>query len=289
MKTNRRTFIASSTASLALSGIGHAVSRPPRFHISVQQYSFNKQLRSGKLALMDFPATVVKGTGIKHLEYFNGHMMEKAGNTKWFKALKKRCDDLGVTNEFMLCKTQAFIDSPEADIRAKAVEELKPWMEAIKLLGGWGVRVDVKHPGDFEAQKKHAVNGLVTLSNVANTMGLDILVENHGGFSGNGLWVADVMERVALKNCGTLPDFQNFKNYDPYKGVTEMMPYAKAVCAKAKTFDKKGNETQIDYGRMMQIVIASKFSGCIGIEFAGRDLAPIEGILATKQLIQRYI
>jgi sugar phosphate isomerase/epimerase len=118
---------------------------------------------------------------------------------------------------------------------------------------------------------------------------MDILVENHGGFSGNGLWVADVMERVALKNCGTLPDFQNFKDYDPYKGVEEMMPYAKAVCAKAKSFDAQGNESNVDYARMMKIIKDSGFSGYIGIEFEGHDIPPAEGILATKKLIERHI
>ena len=118
-------------------------------------------------------------------------------------------------------------------------------------------------------------------------MDMTIMVENHGGHSGNGLWVADVMERVALDNCGTLPDFQNFKAYDPYKGVKEMMPYAKAVCAKAKAFDAQGNESNVDYARMMGIVKDAGFSGYIGIEYEGHDPAPVEGILATKRLLEK--
>ena len=287
-RTSRRTFIAQLTAAAAATPLAFAVQeRAPRFRLGVQQYSFNHALRNGELDPLDYPKTVVEGTGIKHLEYYNGHYMDKAGNTKWFQELRQRGDDLGVTNEFMLCRSKNALDSPERAIRDKAVEEYKPWLDGMKRLGGWGIRVDTRHKGDFEEQKRYAVEGLVTLCNAAKQMDMTIMVENHGGHSGNGLWVADVMERVALDNCGTLPDFQNFKAYDPYKGVKEMMPYAKAVCAKAKAFDAQGNESNVDYARMMGIVKDAGFSGYIGIEYEGHDPAPVEGILATKRLLEK--
>ena len=261
---------------------------PEGLQLAVQQYSFNRQLRSGELDLLDYPKTVVEGTGIKALEYFNGHMDDKAGETAHFKELRKRTDDLGAVNTMMLCRSKHALDSPDASIRAKAVEGYRPWMAAVKTLGGFCIRVDVRTPGDPEEQKKYAAEGLSALCAVAEkSFEMDIVVENHGNHSGNGAWVADVMKAVDLENCGTLPDFQNFKDYDPYRGVEEMMPWAKIVCAKSKAFDDAGNEVNVDYRRMLKIVKDAGFTGYIGIEFEGHDVPPVEGINLTKRLIDR--
>jgi sugar phosphate isomerase/epimerase len=259
----------------------------PWLKLSVQQYSFNRQLKDGTLDILDYPRVVVEGTGIKALEYFNGHMMERADDAGFFKELRQRCDDLGVVNTLMLCKAANAVDSPDAVVREKSIEEYRPWMEAVKLLGGTAIRVDARTAGDAEEQKKHAVAGLGALADVAAEMGMDIVVENHGGHSGNGAWVASVMEAVGRENCGTLPDFQNFKEYDPYLGVEEMMPWAKVVCAKAKEFDAEGNEVNVDFGRMLKIVKDSGFRGYIGIEYEGHGAEPVEGINLTKRLIER--
>ena len=257
---------------------------------AVQQYSFNHQLRAGELDLMDYPKTVVDGTGIRALEYFNGHIEDKAGDIGYFKTLKQRCDDLGAVNTMMLCRSKPALDSPDPTIRQKAIEGYRPWLEATKVLGGFCIRVDVRSPGDPEHQKGHAVAGLRSLCEVAaRDFEMEIVVENHGNHSSNGAWVAEVMKTVDMKNCGTLPDFQNFKDYDPYQGVEEMMPWAKIVCAKSKKFDESGNEVNVDYERMLRIVKEAGFNGYIGIEFEGHDVSPVEGILATKRLIERIV
>ena len=259
----------------------------PWLKFAVQQYSFNRQLKSGELDMLDYPKTVVEGTGIKALEYFNGHMEEKASDTAFFKEIRKRTDDLGAVNTMILCRSKSALDSPDAAERSASVESYKPWLEAMKILGGLCIRVDVRSPGDAEEQKQHAVAGLQKLTEVADKeFELDIVVENHGNHSSNGAWVADVMKKVGLENCGTLPDFQNFTDYDPYQGVKEMMPWAKIVCAKSKKFDESGNEVNVDYRRMLKIVKDSGFKGYIGIEFEGHDVDPVSGINATKKLIE---
>lgn len=262
----------------------------PWLKLAVQQYSFNKELRSGALAIPDYPKTVVEGTGIKALEYFNGHMEEQAGKVAFFKDLRQRTDDLGAVNTMMLCRSKEALDSPDAAERAAAIEGYRPWLEAMKILGGSCIRVDVRSNGDAEEQKAHAIAGLKALTAVAESeYELGIVVENHGGHSSNGAWVAEVMKGVAMENCGTLPDFQNFKEYDPYLGVEEMMPWAKIVCAKSKAFDAEGNEINVDFRRMLKIVKEGGFSGYIGIEFEGHDVPPVEGINLTKALIERVM
>jgi sugar phosphate isomerase/epimerase len=266
-----------------------SVVAPDWLTLAVQQYSFNRQLRSGEMNILDFPKTVVKGTGIKALEYFNGHIEDKMKDTAFFKQLRQRSDDLGAVNTMMLCRSKNAVDSPDAKIRKLAIEGYRPWLEATRVLGGKYIRVDTRHKGEAEKQKGFAVAGLRSLCKVADEYEMGILVENHGNHSGNGAWLADVMKQVDLANCGTLPDFQNFKEYDPYQGVSEMMPWAKILCAKAKSFDDNGDEENIDFRKMLKIAKAAGFRGYIGIEFEGHGVDPVVGINSTKQLIQKVM
>lgn len=266
-----------------------SVVAPDWLTLAVQQYSFNRQLRSGEMNILDFPKTVVEGTGIKALEYFNGHIEDKVKDTAFFKQLRKRSDDLGAVNTMMLCRSKNAVDSSDAKIRKLAIEGYRPWLEATRVLGGKYIRVDTRHKGEAEKQKGFAVAGLRSLCKVADEYEMGILVENHGNHSGNGAWLADVMKQVDLANCGTLPDFQNFKEYDPYQGVSEMMPWAKILCAKAKSFDDNGDEENIDFRKMLKIAKAAGFRGYIGIEFEGHGVDPVVGINSTKQLIQKVM
>jgi len=266
-----------------------SVVAPDWLTLAVQQYSFNRQLRSGEMNILDFPKTVVKGTGIKALEYFNGHIEDKMKDTAFFKQLRQRSDDLGAVNTMMLCRSKNAVDSPDAKIRKLAIEGYRPWLEATRVLGGKYIRVDTRHKGEADKQKGFAVAGLRSLCKVADEYEMGILVENHGNHSGNGAWLADVMKQVDLANCGTLPDFQNFKEYDPYQGVSEMMPWAKILCAKAKSFDDNGDEENIDFRKMLKIAKAAGFRGYIGIEFEGHGVDPVVGINSTKQLIQKVM
>lgn len=301
MSINPKTNLLSRRESLKQLAIGAGILALPQvlrakgtleshgLTLAVQQYSFNRQLRDGSFDILDFPKTVVEGTGITALEYFNGHILDKARDTRFFRELKKRSSDVGATCTMMLCRSDVALDSPDSSTRYSAVEGYIPWMEAVRLLGGNAIRVDCRSDGDYEEQKKYAIDGLRQLCDVARPFGMNILVENHGGFSSNGKWLADVMSKVGKQNCGTLPDFQNFHGYDPYLGVEELMPYAKIVCAKSKGFDSDGNEVNVDYRRMMKIVLDSGFKGSIGIEFEGHDMDPVEGILATKRLIEKVV
>lgn len=266
-----------------------SVVAPDWLTLAVQQYSFNRQLRSGEMNILDFPKTVVEGTGIKALEYFNGHIEDKMKDTAFFKQLRKRSDDLGAVNTMMLCRSKNAVDSPDAKIRKLAIEGYRPWLEATRVLGGKYIRVDTRHKGEAEKQKGFAVAGLRSLCKVADEYEMGILVENHGNHSGNGAWLAGVMKQVDLANCGTLPDFQNFKEYDPYQGVSEMMPWAKILCAKAKSFDDNGDEENIDFRKMLKIAKAAGFRGYIGIEFEGHGVDPVQGINATKKLIRKVM
>jgi sugar phosphate isomerase/epimerase len=184
--------------------------------------------------------------------------------------------------------------------RNKAVDNHKKWVDAAKYLGCHSIRVNARGEGSREEQYAQAVDGLSTLSAFAQGAGINVIVENHGGLSSNGSWLSGVIAEVGMDNCGTLPDFGNFcitgnpngdcsEAYDRYKGVEELMPFAKAVSAKTTTFDDTGNEVNIDYKRLIAIVKKAGYKGYIGIEYEGNHLSEIDGIIATKKLLERYI
>ncbi len=147
--------------------------------------------------------------------------------------------------------------------------------------------MNARSSNDYEEAKKLASDGLRRLSEFASDHNINVIVENHGGLSSNGKWLVETIKAVGLDNCGTLPDFGNFHDYDRYLGVTECMPLAKAVSAKSHDFDAKGNETKTDYAKMMKIVTDAGYNGFVGIEYEGSMLDEYEGIRATKKLLMK--
>ena len=66
-----------------------------------------------------------------------------------------------------------------------------------------------------------------------------------------------------------------------------LMPYAKGVSAKSYDFGENGDETTIDFYRMMKIVIDSGYKGYVDIEYEGNRLSEDNGIIATKKLLEK--
>src|SRR5207249_1727189 len=156
-----------------------------------------------------------------------------------------------------------------------------------KFLGCHSIRVNAQSKGTPEEQMDRAADGLRKLTEFGAKHEINVIVENHGGLSSNGKWLVGVMKKVDHPRCGTLPDFGNFYDYDRYEGVKDMMPFAKGVSAKSYDFDEQGNETKIDYPRMMKIVLAAGYHGRVGIEYEGKRLSEPHGIKATKKLLER--
>jgi len=277
--------LAAGAAVLGAGGV-LAADKEPLFKISLAEWSLNRMLFGKKLDNLDFPATAKKEFGIEAVEYVNQFFKDKARDQKYLADLKKRCDDEGVRSVLIMCDGEGALGDKDDAKRTQAVENHHQWVEAAKFLGCHSIRVNAHSEGSFEEQQKLAADGLRRLSEFAAKHELNVIVENHGGNSSNGNWLAGVMKMVGLKNCGTLPDFGNFGSYDRYQGVEELMPFAKGVSAKSHAFDDSGNETKTDYLKMMKIVVAAGYHGYVGIEFEGGG-DEFAGIRATKKLLER--
>jgi hypothetical protein len=272
-------------------GTGSATGRA--FEISLAEWSLNKSLFGKKMDHLDFAKIAKNDFGINALEYVNQFFKDKAKDLAYLGEMKRRADDLGVRSLLIMCDGEGKLGDADDAARTKAVENHYKWVEAAKFLGCHSIRVNAASDGSYDEQVGRAADGLRRLSEFGATHGLNVIVENHGGLSSNGAWLAAVMKKVNLPNCGTLPDFGNFRikpgeEYDRYKGVAELMPFAKGVSAKSHEFDAEGNETRTDYFKMMKIVVGDfNYHGHVGIEYEGSKLPEMEGIRATLNLLNR--
>ncbi len=319
MKTSRRHFIRSSAiatigapmllasckqntvqASLDKS-IGNTVENKVDsewFKISLAQWSLHKTFFADKLDHLDFAAKA-RSLDIGAIEYVNQFFKTKAEDTAYLDEMNKRAADNNVKQLLIMIDGEGGLGSIDNDERQEAVNKHHKWVRAAKHLGCHSIRVNAYGEGSAEDVGKAAVEGLAKLSEYAAQENINIIVENHGGHSSNGAWLANVMKQVGMDNCGTLPDFGNFcitrkkgswdckEWYDKYKGVREMMPYAKAVSAKANVFDDNGNESEIDFSQMLSIVKDHGYSGYVGIEYEGKDFSELDGIIATRDLLRK--
>lgn len=255
------------------------------------------KLWQGDMHPLDFPAKA-RALGFNAVEYVNSLIFGHAQDKQFLDDLKGRTDSEGIQNLLIMVDEEGFIGHPDSKERGAAIENHFKWMEAARHLGCHSIRVNAFSKGKPEEQKKLASEGLRKLAEKAEEFDLNILIENHGGMSSNADWLADTIKLADHKLLGTMVDFDNFiysdefiwgdgEIYDRYEGVEKLMPFAKSVSAKSYDFDDEGNETTIDFEKMIKIIEQSGFNGHISVEYEGHRLGEEEGIIATKQLLEK--
>ena len=300
----RRKFLQLSAATAGLAATGRAFAqdgaaktaanaqqnaagqkKPMLFKISLAEWSLHNALFKGKLDNRDFAKVARTEFKIGAIEYVNQFFKDKAEDKAYLAELKARQEEHKVRALLIMIDGEGALGDIDEAKRQKAVENHYKWVEAAKTLGCHSIRVNAQtSEKDFEAAKKLAADGLRKLSQFAADRDINVIVENHGGLSSDGKWLSETIAAVGLKNCGTLPDFGNFYDYDRYQGVTDLMKYAKGVSAKSYEFDAEGNETKIDYAKMLKIVVDASYKGFVGIEYEGKG-DEYEGVHATRKLL----
>ena len=262
------------------------------FKISLAQWSLRKSLWSGNLTTLDFASTARNVYGIDAIEYVNQFFKDKATDNIYLTDLKNRASDNGVKNLIIMIDMEGNLATLDEENRKKAVDNHYKWIDAAKFLGCHSIRVNAAGKGSRDDVANAAIESLGILCEYGEKEGINIIVENHGGYSSDPAWLTNVIEKVGKKNCGILPDFGNFtisiwppKFYDTYKGMEELMPYAMGVSAKSRDFDSSGQHKTSDFRKILQIVKDSGFTGYVGIEYEGYKLSSEAGIKATKHLL----
>jgi sugar phosphate isomerase/epimerase len=326
MKQNRRNFLRQ--AALGAAGLSLSSSLPkllqaaPQnnnlfFKLAVSQFSFASQFWTQQLKPLDFPAKA-KELGIPGLDYCSMFFADKAKDQTFLNELKKRSADAGCYNLRIMVDGEGVLGDLDNTVRTKAIENHYKWIDAASTLGCPMIRVNVEGEGKPEDVATAAVDSLGRLIDYGRKQNVDVIVENHVGISCNAAWLAGVMKQVNNPHCGTLADFGNFcvnrtkpetmdiagymktkclEEYDRYKGITELMPFAKGVHAKTHLFNPDGTDTETDFTRMFKIIKDSGFSGWVSIEYEGglfkmyskdsKYLDDYAGTTATKNLITK--
>ena len=305
----RRDFVIKSILA------GSIVSNPiiayhkqdPFFEIGLAQWSLNKSLKSGKIDNLDFARIAREKFDIGIVEYVNQFFINKAKDKKYLSEMLNISNDNGIVNNLIMIDSEGNLGDTNNRKRNKAINNHKKWIEAAKFLGCSHIRVNAAGDGSEQEVSKNASESLAALGEFSVDYDINVIVENHGGYSSNAKWLVEVIKNAGLKNVGTLPDFGNFcirstpkdlsdwgattsgcaEEYDRYLGVEELLPYALSVSAKSNDFDSDGNCIETDFSRMVNIIKNSDYRGYISIEYEGSNFSEEEGIRLTKSLLER--
>ncbi|WP_430907265.1 sugar phosphate isomerase/epimerase family protein [Maribacter sp. 2-571] len=283
----------------------------PFFKLSLAQWSMHKMVQDDGVDPYTF-AEKAKSWGFSGLEYvsqlYDAELKplgySEAAMAAFVEKSNAAAKEHGLQNVLIMVDRQGDLAVDDESERNETVEKHKKWVDAAAAMGCHAIRVNLNGSSEPEEWKSNSVDGLRKLASYGAAKNINIIVENHGGLSSNAALLAEVMKSVDMDNCGTLPDFGNFcikrmdpedyskgcaEMYDIYKGVSELMPHAKAVSAKSHDFDAEGNETEIDYVKMLQIVKDAGYTGFIGVEYEGRELSEEAGIAATRDLMLKAV
>ena len=312
---NRRKFLNQTSIATLVAATGltscnsekdrsKVMERNMGLEISLAQWSLNEAFFSKDLDPNEFAYISRSSFGISAIEYVNQFYIDHGSDEKFWIEMKRKADQEGVRSLLIMVDDEGDLGHLEGENRIEAVENHYKWIHAAKLLGCHSIRVNAFGQGSREELAKSLEDGLGRLAEYAAKENINILIENHGLQSSDAAWIVQRIKNVNAFNLGTLPDFGNWctsiqwgsikaddceEQYDIYQGVLEFLPYAKGVSAKAYSFDDDGEESTIDYGKMISIIKKAEFNGYIGIEYEGKDMLPTDGIIATKKLLEKYI
>ena len=269
--------------------------------ISLAQWSLHRSINEGKLDPVDFASISKERYGIDAVEFVNGFYSKSASDENFWNKMNERSKQAGVKNLVIMVDDEGDLGTAEPEARKQAVENHYKWVHAAKIMGCHSVRVNAFGDPDRDIYRAAIMDGMSRLAEYAAKMKINIIIENHGLFSSDAALIAGIIKEVNMPNFGAFPDFGNWclsakwgttqgecdKVYDRYQGVAELLPYAKAVSAKSYNFNEKGEDTRIDYYKMLKIVKESDYEGYIGIEYEGMEKGEHEGILITKALMEK--
>ena len=306
-RISRRTFV--KTSSVATIGLSIPLTIPqtpiqmqaPLFEISLAEWSLNRSLFKKKMDHLDF-AIMAKKHGISAVEYVNQFFMKKAKDMAYLKEMKTRADGEGVKSLLIMCDREGMLGDEDKSKRLQCVENHKKWVEAAKFLGCHSIRVNgystikwSENPDYFEESQKLVADGWRKLCEFANAYDIDVMIENHGGFTSNAQWLIETIKKTGHHRAGTLPDFGNFRiarsadgttvSYDTYQGVEELMPFAKGVSLKTMAWDHEGNQSALNYEKIMKVVLDAGYRGYCGIEHGEAD-REWESIVEVKEKLE---
>jgi sugar phosphate isomerase/epimerase len=303
---NRKSFLKTSAlGTLALGRLPplSLFSSAPfqNLKISITPWSLMRTSFGGNdpqgIYVFDYPA-IAKSLGFDYIDHEMFHFPNKLKEGD-IEKMVSNCQKADVKSAVLLTGGVGDIGDADVKKRKKALATYKYWVDVAQKLGCKAMRnvcgefITIPH----KEKLTYTIEGVKELGDYAGSKGLDLLIENHNGYSSDPKWMIDLMENVNLKNVGLLGDFTNWtleRNPDtfypdPYQGIELLSPYIRAVSAKSETFSDSGEETTTDYKRMFKILQKAPQLEFAGVEFSGNTIPRNKGTQLTKALIEKVI
>jgi len=328
---SRRKFLYSSIAISSMpfinSDIYGKIFKKNKLELALQIYSFAPLIFKNQLDILDYPKLIKDKYNINGAEYWSIAFMGKEKDKNFLRDLNNRAENQGVKNLIILVDNidlatmengPSLASSMKVE-RDEAINYHKKWIDTASEIGCHSIRVNLrsKEP-DAEKILDNSSDSISKLIEYSKSQEIGIVVENHGGVTGDADWLVGLMENISDRHVGTLPDFGSYNfcikrgdlnlediegdcenQYDKYMGVQKLLPYAKGVSAKSHEFKLNGEEKSTDFKKMMQIISNSTYEGFITIEYEGavmnmfgskgNYLDTHEGVEATRKLISKYL
>ena len=298
---NRRNFLKSSLAAggaLSIAGAQGVLNQAfaantgsgaeKKFKISLAAWSLNRTFRTTWTNL-DLPRIAREEFGLDGLEFVNSFF--DLPNYHYLRELKRRAGHHGVNLLLIMVDREGDMSHEDRQEREQAAINHRKWVDIAHYLGCHSIRCNAGYTrvGTVDERVARAAESFRLLVEYADQAGINVIIENHGGYSSMPEKLVSLIKQVGHPRFGTLPDFGNFPpEIDRFEAVKKLMPYAKAVSAKCYDFAPDGSHPAFDMDRMVETVLATGYSGYIGIEFEGQQMSPHDGVMACKRVLERH-
>jgi len=277
-------------AAVMAPGLAAREPRPGREPIlSLDTYSLRDLYSSRKLTLEDTPA-LLKELKIKGITFNDMFFGDRLNDTAYLDVLKKAVKDNGrIVTGFIIEGNLAMADE---QARRRQIEVNMAKMKAAAYLGAPVCRINIGGTGggpeqDATVGVERVIAAFKELLPLAKQLNLKITIENHGGVSAKADNILKIIKGTDPKWVGSCLDFGNWPADVRYDECQKLAPYAYHVHAKAYSFDENGEETRMDYGRLLGMLKAARYRWAVSIEFEGRGDA-VEGVKKTRDLILKH-
>jgi len=173
------------------------------------------------------------------------------------------------------------------------LDVIKGWMKVARYLGSRAIRVNTEsvitreRKGQKSSSLEMAIESYTELATYAKELNLKLLLENHGGLSGDPQNIIKIVEAVAHSSFGLCADFGNFDEAVRYRALEIMAPYVWLVHAKTYDFDENGEVPEYDFSKCLAIFRDNGFDGFVSVEFEGQG-EQYEGVQRTIDLVHKY-
>jgi L-ribulose-5-phosphate 3-epimerase len=229
--------------------------------------SWSPQTEIPQLSILDFPA-IAANLGIHQAEICQAHL--ETTDRAYLDRVRSALDAAGVAVVNVPIDVGNLAAAEQAT-RDADIAEITDWIDAAHYLGSPNARVNTGHAeGMSEENAVEAVaDGYRRLADHCAPLGMNILIENHGGLSSSPTAIISLVEKVDRENFRLCPDFGNFAAADREAGLRRMLPRAAVVHAKVMDMDESGVHSAFDLDRCLQLVEESGYAGPVSIEFEG--------------------